>query len=78
MLGEGKNTWPSRREKQNTTVPAFLSDNFCLYLSLFVLSILSILKTELNARNVMVAIGEYVIPVISYTFGIINWTEEEI
>ena len=26
----------------------------------------------------MVAIGEYAIPVISYTYGIINWTEDEI
>ena len=38
----------------------------------------SILKTELNAKNIMIAIGEYAIPVISYTFGIINWTEDEI
>ena len=26
----------------------------------------------------MIAIGEYVLPVISYTFGVLNWTEEEI
>ena len=38
----------------------------------------SILRTELNARNVMTAIGEYAVPVLSYTFGIINWTEQEI
>ena len=38
----------------------------------------SILKTELNARNIMTAIGEYAIPVVSYTFAIINWTEDEV
>ena len=38
----------------------------------------SILKTELNSKNIMIAIGEYAVPVISYTFGIINWTEEEV
>ena len=38
----------------------------------------SILRTELNARNIMTAIGEYAMPVVSYTFAIINWTEEEI
>ena len=26
----------------------------------------------------MIAIGEYAIPVMSYTYGVINWTEEEI
>merc|ERR1712074_435122 len=38
----------------------------------------SILKTELNSKNIMIAIGEYAVLVISYTFGIINWTEEEV
>ena len=38
----------------------------------------SVLNTELNAKNIMLAIGEYVVPVISYTFGIIHWTEEDI
>ena len=47
-------------------------------LSTFKKRLKCILKTELNARNVMTAIGEYAVPVLSYTFGIINWTEEEI
>ena len=38
----------------------------------------SILKTELNSKNIMVAIGGYAVPVILYTYGIINWMEEEI
>ena len=38
----------------------------------------SILKSELNSKNIMIAIGEYAVPVMSYTYGIINWTEEEI
>ena len=38
----------------------------------------SLLNAELNAKNIFVAIGEYANPVISYTFGILNWTEEEI
>ena len=38
----------------------------------------SILRTELNAKNLMIAIGEYATPVLSYTFGVLNWTEEEI
>ena len=38
----------------------------------------SILKTELNSKNIMTAIGEYALPVISYTFGVIHWTEGEI
>ena len=38
----------------------------------------SILKTELNAKNLMIAIGEYALPVLAYTFGVLNWTEEDI
>ena len=37
----------------------------------------SILKTELNSKNIMISMGEYAIPVISYTYGVINWTEAE-
>ena len=37
-----------------------------------------ILKTELNSKNIAIAIGESAIPVISYTFGVLNWNEEEI
>ena len=38
----------------------------------------NILKSELNAKNIMTAINEYAIPVLSYTFGIVNWTEHDI
>ena len=37
-----------------------------------------VLKTELNSKNVMTAINEYVTPVITYTFGVVNWTEQDI
>ena len=35
-----------------------------------------ILKSELNARNKITAIGA--VPVLRYSFGIINWRIEEI
>jgi hypothetical protein len=35
-----------------------------------------ILKSELNARNKITAIGVLAVPVLWYSFGIINWTEE--
>ena len=38
----------------------------------------NILKTELNSRNIMTAINEYANPVMAYTFGIVNWTEQDI
>ena len=47
-------------------------------LSTFKKRVKSILKTELNAKNVLNAIGEYAVPVLTYTFGVINWTEQEI
>ena len=37
-----------------------------------------LVKTELNARNLFKAIGELAIPVASYTFGVLNWTESEL
>ena len=37
-----------------------------------------ILKTELNARNKITAIGALAVPVLRYSFGIINWRIEEI
>jgi hypothetical protein len=36
------------------------------------------LKSELNARNKITAIGALVVPVLWYSFGIINWRIEEI
>jgi hypothetical protein len=36
------------------------------------------LKSELNAKNNITAIGALAIPVLRYSFGIINWTLEEI
>ena len=38
----------------------------------------NVLKTDLNSKNTMTAINEYAIPVLTYTFGIINWTEHDI
>jgi hypothetical protein len=36
------------------------------------------LKSELNARNKITTIGALVVPVLRYSFGIINWRLEEI
>ena len=37
-----------------------------------------ILKSELNARNKITAIGALAVPVLRYSFDIINWRTEEI
>ena len=37
-----------------------------------------LLETELNARNLFQAINEAVLPLITYTYGIINWNEDEL
>ena len=37
-----------------------------------------ILETELNSRNIIQAINESVLPVVSYSFGIVNWLEADI
>jgi len=37
-----------------------------------------ILKSELNARNKITAIGALAVQVLRYSFGIINWRTEEI
>ena len=37
-----------------------------------------ILKSKLNARNCIKAINTWALPVIRYTAGIINWTEQQI
>ena len=37
-----------------------------------------ILKSELNARNKIIAIGAIAVPVVRYSFGVINWRTEEI
>jgi hypothetical protein len=37
-----------------------------------------ILSTELRAKNKMQAIGSLAVPVLRYSFGIINWHQEEI
>jgi hypothetical protein len=37
-----------------------------------------ILKSELKARNKTTAIGALAVPVLRYSFGIINWRIEEI
>ena len=37
-----------------------------------------VLETELNSRNMLVALNECVLPIISYSFGAINWLEGEL
>jgi hypothetical protein len=37
-----------------------------------------VLKSELNARNKITATGALAVPVLRYSFGIINWRLEEI
>jgi len=37
-----------------------------------------ILKSELNARNKITAIGALAVPVLRYSFGVINWRIEDI
>jgi predicted GNAT family acetyltransferase len=37
-----------------------------------------ILKSELKARNKLTAIGALTVPVLRYSFGIIDWRNEEI
>jgi hypothetical protein len=37
-----------------------------------------IVKSELNAKNKVTAIGTLAVPVLTYNFGIINWRLEEI
>ena len=37
-----------------------------------------LLETELSSRNMVLAINECVLPVITYSFGIINWLEGEL
>jgi len=35
-----------------------------------------VLGTELSAKNKIQAIGSLAVPVLSYSFGIINWHQE--
>ena len=37
-----------------------------------------LLKTKLNSRNLTKAINTYAIPILTYSFGIINWTTTDI
>ena len=37
-----------------------------------------VLKSELKARNKITAIGALAVPVLRYSFGLINWRIEEI
>ena len=37
-----------------------------------------LLESELNARNLFHAINESILPIITYTFGVIEWNEEEL
>ena len=37
-----------------------------------------LLETELNARNLFQAINESILPLITYSFGVVHWNEEEV
>ena len=37
-----------------------------------------VLGTELSAHNIIQAIGSLAVPVLRYTFGIVNWHREEL
>jgi len=37
-----------------------------------------VLSTELSAKNKIQAIGSLAVPVLRYSFGIINWDHEEL
>jgi hypothetical protein len=37
-----------------------------------------LLKTNLSGRNIMTAINMYTMPLITYTFGIIKWTNTDL
>ena len=37
-----------------------------------------LLESELNSRNLIVAINECILPIISYSFGVLNWLESEL
>ncbi|CAH2105270.1 unnamed protein product [Euphydryas editha] len=37
-----------------------------------------ILKSELNSRNIVKAINTFAIPVLTYSFGIINWSQTDL
>ena len=37
-----------------------------------------VLGTELSAKNKILAIGSLAVPVLRYSFGIVNWHEEEL
>jgi hypothetical protein len=37
-----------------------------------------VLGTELSAKNKIQTIGSWAVPVLGYTFGIINWLQEEL
>ena len=38
----------------------------------------SIMKTELNAKNIIIAINTLALPIVTYSFNIINWNLNEI
>lgn len=44
----------------------------------FISRVTKIVKTKLNGKNMVKAINTYAIPVLSYSFGVIKWTKEEL
>ena len=49
-----------------------------MMMMIIIIIIIMILKYELNARNKITAIGALAVPVLRYSFGIINWRTEGI
>ena len=37
-----------------------------------------LLESELNSKNIIMAINECVLPIISYSFGVLNWLESDL
>ena len=38
----------------------------------------NVLKTKLNAKNITKAINTYAVPILTYSFGVINWTATDL
>ena len=43
-----------------------------------IIIIIIIITTELSAKNKIQAIGSLAVPVLRYSFGIVNWHQEEL
>jgi hypothetical protein len=50
----------------------------CTIIQKYKAHLTQLLKTNLNGRNIMTAINMYTMPLITYTFGIIKWTNTDL